>query len=170
RPALGAALLTVNELQSVAFTPATGRRGLPTNTTAARDAPLFLLPPLLVRSNQHRLSNDVGVHLRFDRSLVRLIKPAQNGIESVELMKVAMTANGRTRAAIGGPFPIIETHHRSRWQSLTGDAFGKPRRARRKIVKNPMHPRHLGRLRIRRVGIIDDENEALCPWRHPRPS
>ena len=131
---------------------------------------LFLLAPFLVRSNQRRLGKDVGANLRFDRRLVRLLEPAQHGIESVELMKVAMTTSGRTRTAIGGPFPVIEAHHRSRWQSLDGDAFGKPRRVRRKIVKNPMYPGHLGRFWIGRVGIVDDENEAFCPLRHTRPS
>jgi len=54
-------------------------------------------------------------------------------------------------------------------QSLDGDPLGKPRGTRGKIVKNPMHPGHPGRSRIRSVGIIDNENEAFCTLRHPRP-
>jgi ATP-dependent exoDNAse (exonuclease V) beta subunit len=55
------------------------------------------------------------------------------------------------------------TFARSRRQRARLDRLGQSHRAGRNVVEHPMHPRALRRRRVGRVGVVDDQREALRP-------
>src|SRR5262249_35195903 len=93
--------------------------------------------------------------------LGRLGEVAQHGVERVELVEVAMPTDRRAGPAIAGALPVVASLTGSRRESprLRGPAPGAGRRGG--VVEGPLHPRHLGCRRVRRIGIIDDEDKAL---------
>src|ERR1700722_2520923 len=94
-------------------------------------------------------------------SFCRVPEIRQHHVERGKLVKVSMPPDRWTGAAVTGPFPIVEALLRSRWKAALCRALRKAMRVARNVVHDPMHPRHLGRARIGRVGVFDDQREAL---------
>ena len=72
--------------------------------------------PLLVSADQLRLGDDMSPHRLFKLRLVRLAKVWQNDVQSVQLVKITMSPDWRTRAAVTGSLPVVHTFHASRRQ------------------------------------------------------
>ena len=68
-----------------------------------------------------------------------------------------MTSDGRTGTVVASTLPVVEAFTPAR-RELT--AFGQRGGGRRKVVNDPVDPGGLGRLRIGRIRIVDDEREA----------
>src|SRR5688572_30959427 len=76
----------------------------------------------------------------------------------MELEEVAMPPDRRTRTAVAGALPVVPAVARSRGRL---PALRDTRHRRRNVVQDPVHVHHLRRLRIRGIGIVDDQREAL---------
>src|SRR5262245_54514821 len=76
-------------------------------------------------------------------------------------MEVTVPTNWRTRTAIFRLLEIIEPKHGALRQSCLARIVGQALGIGGHIVDDPMDPNHLGRFRIRRVGIIDNQDETL---------
>src|SRR6516162_1180640 len=76
-------------------------------------------------------------------------------------MEVTVPTDRRTGAAVLGLFEIIEPKKCALRQSRLACVLGQGPGLGRYVVDDPMYPNHLGRFRIRRVGIIDNQNEAF---------
>src|SRR6266568_1107622 len=81
----------------------------------------------------------------------------QGEVECVELEEVTVSSDGRTRTTVPSPLPIVDAFARAGGQVLRGDRGGEACRVGWDVVEHPVHPRHLGSLRIGRVGIVDDQ-------------
>src|SRR5262249_41117214 len=138
------------------------------SATSGPRSPFFIMAPprrtllrFLVGTHQLCLTQNVALHHPFEIGFFRILKVAQHRVQSVELVVVAVAADRRTRATVPGALPIIDSFASTRRKLL--DSFGQACRGCRHIIQDPMHPGHLGRFRIGRVGIIHDESEAAGP-------
>src|SRR6266478_6453880 len=102
-------------------------------------------------------------------SFRRVPEIRQHRVERGKFVKVSMLARRWTGAAVTGPFPIVEALLRSRWKVAFCRTLRKAMRVGRNVVHDPMNPRHLGRARIRRVRVVDDQREALRALWSSRP-
>src|SRR5215831_3420475 len=82
-------------------------------------------------------------------------------IERIEFMEVTMPTNWWTWPAIFRLFEIIEPKHGALRQSCLARVLGQALGIGGHVVDDPMYPNHLGCFRIWRVGIVDDQDEAL---------
>jgi hypothetical protein len=111
----------------------------------------------------------MALHGLLDRGFGRFSQ-IKRGIERVELMEVAVPTDRGTRAAIHCLSEVVHSNCDALRQARLVSVFRQALAIGRYVVDDPMHPYPLRRFRIRRVGIIDDQDEALRPLGHPRPS
>lgn len=86
---------------------------------------LPILVPILfsVGAHQFRLRDDMSPYGYFQSCLGRFMQVVEYCIQSVQLMKIAMATNGRTRASITGSFPVIKTFFCTRRQASSLKTF-----------------------------------------------
>src|SRR5690349_988901 len=106
---------------------------------------------MLVRADQLRLLEHVSLHGALQIPLRRLTEVTELGVERVQLEEVPMAADRGTRTGMSALLPIVQSLAVSPVDALGG---------RRNVVRDPVHERAFGRLRVRCVGIVDDEREA----------
>src|SRR5690606_10677197 len=105
-----------------------------------------------------RLCDDVTLHRVEERLLGGFAQVAQARVERVELEEIAVASDGRTGASVTGATPVVRAFSRALWEPASlGDAVC----VGRDVVHHPVNPRALGRRGIGRIGIVDDEREAL---------
>ena len=80
-----------------------------------------------------------------------------------------MAPDRRARSTVAGAVPVVEACPRARGQGRGRNRFRQSRRIRWNVIEHPVDPGHLRRCRVRRIGIIDDQRQALGAFRHPRP-
>jgi len=78
-------------------------------------------------------------------------------------------ANWWTRPAIADLLPVVQTFERPRRQIRSANALEKACDVRRNVVEHPVNPHTLRRSRVRRVGVIHDQRQALRALGNPRP-
>src|ERR1700758_696423 len=76
-------------------------------------------------------------------------------------MDVAVPANRWTRAAVLRLFEIIEPKYGALRQARLTCVLGHALGIGRYVVDDPMYPNHLGRFRIGRVRVIDNQDETF---------
>src|SRR5262245_61830693 len=118
-----------------------------------------LLLRALVRADQFGLREDVPLHGTLDIRLGWFPEIAELGIERVELVEIPMPTNRRAGSAVAGSLPIVHALAGARRETFR--AFGKRARRCGNVVEDPVHIRHLGRLRIWRVRIVYNQGVAL---------
>jgi ABC-2 family transporter len=118
------------------------------------------LPPLLIRPNQLRLADDVTLHCRFELRLGGLVEIGQLHVQRVKLVEVAMAADGGAWTAVAGVLKIVLALARP-GRKFSRLAFTERVRVGGQIIDDPVDPGHLRRIRIRRVGVVDDQHETL---------
>src|SRR5260221_4952158 len=123
----------------------------------------------LVGADELCLRNHMTLHRIQKLSFRRVPEIRQHRVERGKFVKVSMLARRWTGAAVTGPFPIVEALLRSRWKVAFCRTLRKAMRVGRNVVHDPMNPRHLGRARIRRVRVVDDQREALRALWSSRP-
>src|SRR5580700_9068769 len=123
----------------------------------------------LVGADELCLRNHMTLYRIQKLSFRRVPEIRQHHVERGKLVKVSMPPDRWTGAAVTGPLPIVETLLRSRWKAAFCCALRKAMHVGRNVVHDPMHPRHLGRARIGRVRIVDDQREALRALWSSRP-
>ena len=92
------------------------------------------------------------------------MRQIERSVERIELVKVAMPADWRAWTVIGRLFEVVDTAHGAFGQTTRCGIFGEASGVGGNVVEHPMHPDASRRFRIRRIGIVDDQCEALrCP-------
>src|SRR5262245_3195563 len=76
-------------------------------------------------------------------------------------MEVAVPPDRRAGTSVTRSLPVVLAFLRAGGQRLGRHALRQLPDRCRQIVEDPMDPRHLRGPRIRRIGIVDDEGEAL---------
>src|SRR5208282_5402689 len=80
-----------------------------------------------------------------------------------------MTSYRWTGPTISGLDPVVDTVERAGRQAVPRHVLRDSTDGAWDVVQDPMYPRRLRILRIRRVGILDDQRQALSIGGHPRP-
>ena len=70
----------------------------------------------LVRANKLRARENMVGHRLFKSCLRGRAEIRKLHVERVQLVKVSMPTNWRTRPSIAGAFPVIQAFSRPRWQ------------------------------------------------------
>ena len=64
-------------------------------------------PALLVGTHQLGLTDHVALHGFFELRLGRLLEVRQHGVQRVEFMEIAVTADRRAWSPVAGPLPVV---------------------------------------------------------------
>src|SRR5260370_38290953 len=86
------------------------------------------------------MRDDVSLHRVFQCRLVGVAEIGQCRIERIQLEEVAMTTDGRARAAVRRMLPIVSACKRAGRQSSSGNTLSQAVSAWRHVIENPMYP------------------------------
>ena len=81
----------------------------------------------------------------------------EHRIEGVQFKKVAVRAHGGRGSVVVAVLPIVGGGR----SHIMGDALGQGGHRCGKVVEHPVHPRHLGRRRVGRIGVVHNQGETL---------
>ena len=100
------------------------------------------------------------LHLFFQLSLGDRPQIGQNRVQCIELVEIAVPANGRTRPPVSRVPPVIQAFPGAVGKILSVGCFRKSSRRRRDVVKHPVYPGHPWRSRVGGIGVIDNQNQT----------
>ena len=107
---------------------------------------------------------NVSDHCFFNGVAAEPVGQREARIEGVEMEEITVGADGRARSRPPFFIAVVDARGGARGKRL--NAFRKSRALRRKVDDQPMQPDALRRLRIRRIGIVGNENEGLGVFRY----
>ena len=82
----------------------------------------FILPFLLIRPDEFGLRQDVPLHCLFELRLAWPAEVGKDGVESEELVEVAVAADRRAWPSIARPLPVVQSLARAGGQRLRSTA------------------------------------------------